>query len=69
MFAALAKAAERCMGELGAQKLANRACAFGAADRSYASLFVEWASVAGWDLGNIMLQSLANMVWAFARRM
>ena len=60
MFAVLARAVERRLGEFNAQSLANTAWAFATTDRLDALLFVALARAAERCAGEFNAQSLAN---------
>ena len=57
---ALARAAERCVGDFSPQGLANTAWAFATATQSDAQLFGTLASVAERSVGDFNVQELAN---------
>ena len=59
MFAALATAAERRMGDFNSQGLANAAWAFAMASHSNASLFAVLAKAAEQRMGDFNSQGLA----------
>ena len=65
LFAALAKAAERCMGVSNPQDLANTAWAFVSAGQSDVLMSASLAKAAERRLGNFKPQELANTAWAF----
>ena len=66
LFAALATAAERLMGELNSQELANTAWAFARACQKDASLLAALATAVQQGMGNFIPKELANTAWAFA---
>ena len=53
LFAALARAAKQCMGELVAQNLANTAWAFGKVDQANGLLFAALARAAKKRMGEV----------------
>ena len=61
LFAALARAAERRLGEFNAQELANTAWAFATADQPDALLFAALARAMERHLGEWDGQGLANI--------
>ena len=63
---ALATAAERRMGELSSQELANTAWAFATAGQEDASLFAASATAAQQRMSNFSPQGLCSTAWAFA---
>ena len=65
LFAALARAMERCLGAFSAQNLANTAWAFETATQSDAVLFAALARAVQRRLGAFIAQALANTAWAF----
>jgi len=60
LFGALAKAAERRLGDLNPQDLANTAWAFAMVDQKAASLFAALAAAAELHLGDFNPQDLVN---------
>ena len=64
LFAALARAAERCMHDFKPQEIANTAWAFVIADESDAPLFMALARTAEWHMCKFKPQEIANTVWA-----
>ena len=66
LFAALATAAERRVGEFNAQELANTAWAFVTASQWNVPLFVALARAAERRVGEFNAQNLTNTAWAFA---
>ena len=66
LFAALARSAERRLGELNAQELAKKAWAFARADQPNVLLFAALPWVAEWRLGEFNAQDIANTAWGFA---
>ena len=60
LFAALATAAERRMGDFNVQNLANTAWAFEKAGQESASLFAALATVAEHHMGDSNVHELAN---------
>ena len=66
LFEALARAAERRMGDFIAQELANTAWAFATAGQLDALLFTALARAAEQRMGDFIAQQLANTAWAFA---
>ena len=57
--------AERRVGDLNAQELANTAWAFATADQSDQLVFAALARAAEWRVGEFNAQELANTAWAF----
>merc|ERR1712151_1433782 len=66
MFAVLAKADERRIGDFNAQNLANTAWAFATAGFPHAELFAVLAKAAERRIGDFNAQGLADIAWAFA---
>ena len=66
MFAALARAAERRLGDFNVQELANTAWALATSSQSDAQVFSVLARAAERRQGNFNVQELANTAWVFA---
>ena len=66
LFTALARSAERCVGELKAQELANTAWSFATVAQPDVQLFTALARTAERCVGEFKAQHLANTAWAFA---
>ena len=67
LFMALAREAERRVGNFNGQDLANTAWAFAKAGQLDASLFAALAREAERRVGDFNAQHLANTAWAFAK--
>ena len=65
LFTALARAAEKRVGEFVVQNIANTAWAFATADRLDASVFTALARAAEWRMCDFNAQGVANTAWAF----
>ena len=66
LLTALARAAERHLGDFKVQELANAAWAFATANQSDAQLFAALARAVQLRLGDFNVQHLTNTAWAFA---
>ena len=66
LFTALAREAERRLGDFDPQGLANTAWAFATLGQSDVQLFTALAREAERHLGDFDPQNLANSAWAFA---
>ena len=66
VFAALARAAERRLGDFNVQELANTAWAFATEGQSDVQLFAALARAARRRVSDFNVQSVANTAWAFA---